>query len=79
MLTFCRGWDELFTKCSEHLNSLQAMKLSPYYRVFEEDAAAWEERLNRTHVLFGKLTSPRRLGQADYQTFGLMYRGNGFT
>jgi dynein heavy chain 1 len=29
------------------------MKLSPYYRVFEEEAVAWEERLNRIHVLFG--------------------------
>ena len=47
-----RGWDELFTKCGEHLNSLTAMKLSPYYRVFEEDAASWEDRLNRIHVLF---------------------------
>ena len=47
-----RGWDELFNKCSEHLNSLSAMKLSPYYRVFEESAASWEEKLNRIHVLF---------------------------
>jgi dynein heavy chain 1 len=47
-----KGWDDLFSKCSEHLNSLQAMKLSPYYRVFEEDAASWEEKLNRVHVLF---------------------------
>lgn len=47
-----RGWDDLFSKCSEHLNSLTAMKLSPYYRVFEEDAASWEEKLNRVHVLF---------------------------
>ncbi|KAL7421138.1 dynein heavy chain [Cryptotrichosporon argae] len=47
-----RGWDELFAKCGEQLNSLTAMKLSPYYRVFEEDAASWEERLNRVHVLF---------------------------
>ncbi|BEJ00458.1 hypothetical protein CcaverHIS631_0503150 [Cutaneotrichosporon cavernicola] len=47
-----RGWDDLFTKCSEHLNSLAAMKLSPYHRVFEEDAASWEEKLNRVHVLF---------------------------
>lgn len=47
-----RGWDELFNKCGEHLNSLSAMKLSPYYRVFEEDAATWEDRLNRIHVLF---------------------------
>ncbi|GAA5974101.1 hypothetical protein JCM11641_003434 [Rhodosporidiobolus odoratus] len=47
-----RGWDELFTKCGENLNSLTAMKLSPYYKVFEEDASAWEDRLNRIHVLF---------------------------
>ncbi|KAJ7601593.1 dynein heavy chain, N-terminal region 2-domain-containing protein [Mycena polygramma] len=47
-----RGWDDLFTKCSENLNSLTAMKLSPYYKVFEEEAASWEEKLNRIHVLF---------------------------
>ncbi|KAF8528024.1 dynein heavy chain protein 1 [Hysterangium stoloniferum] len=47
-----RGWDDLFTKCSENLNSLVAMKLSPYYKVFEEEAASWEEKLNRIHVLF---------------------------
>lgn len=47
-----RGWDDLFAKCSEHLNSLQAMRHSPYYKEFEEDAAAWEGKLNRVHVLF---------------------------
>ncbi|GAA6000808.1 hypothetical protein JCM10207_004669 [Rhodosporidiobolus poonsookiae] len=47
-----RGWDDLFTKCGENLNSLTAMKLSPYFKVFEEDATAWEDRLNRIHVLF---------------------------
>ncbi|TFK76697.1 dynein heavy chain protein 1 [Pluteus cervinus] len=47
-----RGWDDLFTKCSENLNSLTAMKLSPYYKVFEEEAGSWEEKLNRIHVLF---------------------------
>jgi hypothetical protein len=26
------GWDDLFNKCSENLNSLVAMKLSPYYK-----------------------------------------------
>ena len=34
------------------MNSLTAMKLSPYYRVFEEEAASWEDKLNRVHVLF---------------------------
>ena len=47
-----RGWDELFAKCSDNLNSLSAMKLSPFYKVFEEDASMWENRLNRVHVLF---------------------------
>ncbi|KZT06248.1 dynein heavy chain [Laetiporus sulphureus 93-53] len=47
-----RGWDDLFNKCSENLNSLVAMKLSPYYKVFEEEAGSWEEKLNRIHVLF---------------------------
>ncbi|KAJ3336987.1 hypothetical protein HDU93_001788 [Gonapodya sp. JEL0774] len=47
-----RGWDELFAKCSENLSSLAAMKHSPYYKVFEDDAAGWEEKLNRVHVLF---------------------------
>ncbi|KAF6766456.1 dynein [Ephemerocybe angulata] len=44
-----RGWDDLFNKCSENLNSLTAMKLSPYYK---EEAGSWEEKLNRIHVLF---------------------------
>ncbi|KAI9703864.1 MAG: hypothetical protein M1836_007636 [Candelina mexicana] len=47
-----RGWDELFARSSENLNSLQAMKHSPYCKEFEDDAASWEDKLNRIHVLF---------------------------
>lgn len=47
-----RGWDDLFAKCSENLNSLQAMRHSPYYKEFEDEASTWEDRLNRVHVLF---------------------------
>lgn len=47
-----RGWDDLFAKCSENLNSLQAMRHSPYYKQFEEEASSWEDKLNRVHVLF---------------------------
>lgn len=47
-----RGWDDLFAKCSENLNSLQAMRHSPYYKEFEEESSAWEDKLNRVHVLF---------------------------
>ncbi|KAL9129037.1 MAG: hypothetical protein Q9217_002407 [Psora testacea] len=47
-----RGWDDLFAKYSENLNSLQAMRHSPYYKEFEEEASTWEDKLNRVHVLF---------------------------
>ncbi|CAK8687664.1 unnamed protein product [Clavelina lepadiformis] len=47
-----RGWDELFTKVKDHINAVSAMKLSPYYKVFEEEASAWEEKLNRILALF---------------------------
>lgn len=47
-----RGWDDLFNKVKDHINSISAMKLSPYYKEFEEDALAWEEKLNRVNALF---------------------------
>ncbi|OQD96046.1 hypothetical protein PENSOL_c017G06341 [Penicillium solitum] len=47
-----KGFDDLFAKCSENLNSLQAMRHSPYYKEFEEEATSWEDKLNRVHVLF---------------------------
>lgn len=55
-----RGWDDLFAKCSENVNSLSAMKLSPYYKVFEDEAAAWEEKLNRVNLLFGQSSDATR-------------------
>lgn len=47
-----KGWDDLFQTCSDHLNSLGAMHHSHYFKVFEEEARGWEEKLNRIHVLF---------------------------
>jgi dynein heavy chain 1 len=47
-----KGWDDLFAKVAEHANSLSSMKTSPYYKVFEEEAAAWEDKLNRMQQLF---------------------------
>ncbi len=47
-----RGWDDLFNKVKEHINSVAAMKLSPYYKEFEEEAITWEEKLNRINSLF---------------------------
>lgn len=31
-----KGWDVLFAKLEEHLNSLSTMKLSPYFRSVQE-------------------------------------------
>jgi dynein heavy chain 1 len=47
-----KGWDDLFGKLKENINQVTAMKLSPYYRVFEEEAATWEEKLNRISNVF---------------------------
>ena len=34
------------------MNQISAMKLSPYFKEFEEDALSWEEKLNRINALF---------------------------
>jgi dynein heavy chain 1, cytosolic len=47
-----RGWDDLFNKLKEHINSVSAMKLSPYYKEFEEEALSWEDKLNRINAVF---------------------------
>ncbi|KAF9514869.1 hypothetical protein BS47DRAFT_1392131 [Hydnum rufescens UP504] len=43
-----RGWDDLFMRCSENLNSLVAMKASPYYKVFAEDVGLLHSILVRS-------------------------------
>ncbi len=45
-----KGWDDLFGKLKENMNQVTAMKLSPYYRVFEEEASTWEDKLNRLEI-----------------------------
>jgi len=47
-----RGWDDLFGQVDEHLNSIQSMKISPYYKSFEEEGMLWDERLNKIHTVF---------------------------
>jgi len=49
------GWDDFFNKVEKQIYSLAAMKLSPYYKVFEEEnksSLVWEENLNQIHHLF---------------------------
>lgn len=51
-LRLIKGWDELFSKCAEHISSLATMKMSPYYRIFEDQARSWEKKLNLIHNVF---------------------------
>ncbi|RKP02777.1 hypothetical protein CXG81DRAFT_10371 [Caulochytrium protostelioides] len=47
-----RCFDDIFAKCADHLNALQAMKHSAHYRAFQDEAEAWEEKITRIHTLF---------------------------
>lgn len=47
-----KGWVELFDKCRERLSSIMAMKLSPYYKSFAEEAQGWDDKLNRVLAVF---------------------------
>ena len=47
-----KGWDDLFTKLNEHLGSLTSMKMSPFFKVFEDEQAQWDDKLQRTRALF---------------------------
>lgn len=47
-----RGWDNLFQLAGDNLNALRAMSMSPHYKVFEEEASLWEDRLSKVTVLF---------------------------
>ncbi|EER04934.1 cytoplasmic dynein heavy chain, putative [Perkinsus marinus ATCC 50983] len=46
-----RGWDDLFAQLDEHISSLEAMKHSPHYKVFETDTRSWEDRLTKLRLL----------------------------
>jgi dynein heavy chain 1 len=47
-----RGWEDLFAKLDEHINSLNSMKMSPHFKVFEEEVVPWEDKLQKIRVLF---------------------------
>eukprot|EP00931_Biecheleriopsis_adriatica_P034702 TRINITY_DN20021_c0_g5_i1.p1 TRINITY_DN20021_c0_g5~~TRINITY_DN20021_c0_g5_i1.p1 ORF type:complete len:4603 (-),score=1119.02 TRINITY_DN20021_c0_g5_i1:34-13842(-) len=47
-----RAWDELFNQLDEHLQSVQSMKMSPFYKSFEDEGATWDDRLNKIRLVF---------------------------
>lgn len=40
-----RGWDDMFSLLDEDLGNLHSMKMSPYYKSFEEEVKPWDEKL----------------------------------
>jgi len=47
-----KGWDDLFLKLNDHLQSLGSMKMSPFFKTFEEEALSWEDKINRARNMF---------------------------
>jgi dynein heavy chain 1 len=46
-----RGWDEMFEELDEDLNNLSSMKLSQYYKTFEEEIAQWDDKLQKLKII----------------------------
>ena len=47
-----RGWDDLMTQLEEHLNNISSMRMSPYFKVFEEEVTPWDEKLQKIRLVF---------------------------
>jgi hypothetical protein len=40
-----RGWDEMMTKIEDDLAQISSMKLSQFYKTFEEEIKGWNDKL----------------------------------
>ena len=45
-----KGWDDLFTKLDEDMSNLSSMKISQYYKTFEEEIQQWDEKLQKVKL-----------------------------
>lgn len=45
-----KGWDEMFEQLDEDLNNLASMKLSQFYKAFEEEIAQWDDKLQKVRI-----------------------------
>ena len=55
-----RGWDDLFTKLDEHINSFQSMSNSPYYGVFKDLIEPSKDKLEKIRLLFNEWVDIQR-------------------
>ena len=49
-----KGWNELIDQVDEDLNNLTSMKISPYYKAFEEEIVPWHEKLEKLRIIMEK-------------------------
>ena len=55
-----KGWDDMFTKLDEHINSFQSMGNSPYYNVFKDEIEPWKDKLEKMRLLFNEWVDVQR-------------------
>ncbi len=46
-----KGWDDMFEQLDEDLNNLSSMKLSQYYKTFEEEIMQWDDKLQKVRII----------------------------
>jgi len=46
-----KGWNDLIDKVDEDLNTLISMKISPYYKAFEEEILPTHEKLEKIRII----------------------------
>ncbi|OEH78569.1 dynein heavy chain related [Cyclospora cayetanensis] len=55
-----KGWEDLFQVIDDQLASIQSMKMSPFFKIFEEEALAWDDKLNRLRTLLDSWVEVQR-------------------
>lgn len=55
-----KGWDDLFALVDEHMNAINGMKMSPYYKVFEKDIEPWSKNLEQIRLIFDQWIDVQR-------------------
>lgn len=55
-----KGWDDLFAKLDEHINSFVSMQNSPFFAVFKDEIEPWKEKLEKIRLLFNEWIDVQR-------------------
>jgi dynein heavy chain 1 len=55
-----RGWDDMFTKLDEHINSFISMQNSPYFPTFKDEIEPWKDKLEKIRILFNEWIDVQR-------------------